>query len=80
MVSKTINDFPKRIKYLFDENESVLIRQEETKTNKIKVGIYKYVKSETKLGQEYAVTLDEINRLLSYNVIEATNTGRLNAW
>ena len=79
-MSKTINDFPNRIKYLSDENESVLIRQEQTQKNKIKVGIYKYVKSETKFGREYAVTIDEINRLLSYDIIEAMNTGYLKSW
>lgn len=73
-----MDNFPKRIKFLSDDNEAVLVDVGATKVSKCFVGYYEYVVSITKLGRVHPFTIDQINSLKEYGLLKIINqqTGR----
>ena len=62
--------FPNKIKFVSDDNEAILAGQVVTKSSNIAVAYYEYVVSKNNKGVKIPMTLDDINRLLSFKLLE----------
>lgn len=62
--------FPNKIKFVSDDNEAILAGQVVTKSSNIAVAYYEYVVSKNNKGVKTPMTLDDINRLLSFKLLE----------
>lgn len=63
-------NFPKKIKFLSDDNEAVFVSEEKTKDGKIVLGYYEYTPSSTKSGRQIPMDMEQINKLISFKLLE----------
>ena len=64
----SILNFPKKIKFLSDDNEAELVKK--ILLTKNTSAIYCYTKSETKKGMEVTMTIQEIEQLISCKLLD----------
>ena len=65
-----INNFPKIIKILSDDNQLELEDTIPNKSSKEKVGVYVYTKSITKVGMRVPLSISQINDMYKKDRIE----------